>query len=113
MLDNLSQMLEDSSAHMNVFAERYSRLLEAARSLTNNNQGQAVDLVHDALIKFVRLGPDLRKINNLDGYLHTLISNLFKSQRRRMNVRLECELPFENYDLVESGSPVAANQRCD
>jgi DNA-directed RNA polymerase specialized sigma24 family protein len=61
MLDNCSPLLGVSSAHIDVFAERYDALIKVARSLTNNNQGQAVELVHDALIKFVRHSPDLHR----------------------------------------------------
>jgi RNA polymerase sigma factor (sigma-70 family) len=112
MLDNLGPMPKDFSAHIDVFADRYNQLLLAARSLTNN-QGQAIDLVHDALIEFVRHSPDLRKINNLDGYLRTLMSNLFKSQKRRMNVRSECEVSIENYDSVEGRLPEVADRYCN
>jgi DNA-directed RNA polymerase specialized sigma24 family protein len=113
MLDNCSPLPGVSSAHIDVFAERYDALIKAARSLTNNNQGQAMELVHDALIKFVHHSPDLNKINNLDGYLRTLISNLFKSQKRSMNVQSECELSIENYHSVESGLPEVAGRYCN
>jgi DNA-directed RNA polymerase specialized sigma24 family protein len=113
MLDNLSPMPEVSSEHIDIFAERYNQLLEAARLLTNNNHGQAIELVHDALIKFVRLSPDLHKIINLDGYLRTLISNLFKSQKKRTNIKANFELPVENYESVESGLPEVADRYCN
>jgi RNA polymerase sigma factor (sigma-70 family) len=113
MLDDLSQISEDSSAHMDLFMGHYKQLLKAARSLTNNNQGQAIELVHDALIRFIRLSPDLHKINNLDGYLRTLIINVFRSQKRRLRVRSECELSIENYDSVESGLQGVADRYCN
>jgi RNA polymerase sigma factor (sigma-70 family) len=112
MLDNLGPMSEVSSAHMDVFAERYYQLLVAARSLTNN-QGQAMELVHDALIEFLRHSPDLNTIKNLDGYLRTLISNLFKLQKKRMNVRSDRELSIENYESIESKLPGVADQYCN
>jgi RNA polymerase sigma factor (sigma-70 family) len=112
MLDNIGPMPVASYAHMDVFAERYSQLLVAARSLTNNNQGEAIELVHDALIEFIRHSPDLHKINNLDGYLRRLMSNLFKSQKRRRNVRLEYELSIENYNSVEDRLSDIANRFC-
>lgn len=113
MLDNLRPMLEGFSVHIEAFADRYDQLLLAARSLTNNNQGQAIDLVHDALIEFVRHSPDLHKINNLDGYLRTLMSNLFKSQKRRMSARSECEVSVENYNSVEGRSAEVADRYCN
>jgi DNA-directed RNA polymerase specialized sigma24 family protein len=113
MLDNLNPMPEIYSAHLGVFAERYYELIEAARSLTSNNQGQAIELVHDALIKFVRHRPDLHKINNLDGYLRTLIRNLFKSQKQRMNLRSECQISIQSYESVESGLHEAVDRYCN
>jgi RNA polymerase sigma factor (sigma-70 family) len=113
MLDSLNPMPGVSSAHLGVFAERYDELIEAARSLTNNNQGQAIELVHDALIKFVRHRPDLHQINNLDGYLRTLIRNLFKSQKQRMNLRSERQLSMQSYDSVESGLPEVVDRYCN
>src|SRR5262245_43631317 len=113
MLGNLETMPEISSAHLNVFAERYDQLLAAARSFSSNDQEQARDLVHDALIEFVRHSPDLDGINNLDGYLHTLMRNLFKSQKRRVNSHLLYELSIENYDLVESIIPEIAERYCN
>jgi RNA polymerase sigma factor (sigma-70 family) len=113
MLDNLAPMPEAFSTHMDVFADRYNQLLSVARSLTNNNQEQAIDLVHDALIEFVRYSPDLDKINNLDGYLHTLMSNLFKSQKRRAHARSECELSIENHNSVEGRLPEVADRYCN
>jgi len=103
MSDDLRSRSETHSKHIEVFVERYDRLVAAARSLANNNQGQAKDLVHDALLVFVRRNPDLHKINNIDGYLHRLISNLAKSQKRHMNVRSISEISMENYDSVETG----------
>jgi len=101
MSDDLRPGSESCSEHIEVFAERYDQLFATARSLANNDQGQARDLVHDALLVFVRRNPDLHKINNIDGYLHRLVFNLAKSQKRRLNVQLIYELSIESYDSVE------------
>jgi DNA-directed RNA polymerase specialized sigma24 family protein len=111
MLDDFKLAPEVSTAHVGIFAERYNKLLIIARSLTNNDLGRAVDIVHDALIEFVRYSPDLRKINNLDGYLRVMLCNLFKAQKRRVTVRSECELSIENYEMIESVLPGMAS-RC-
>jgi DNA-directed RNA polymerase specialized sigma24 family protein len=113
MLFDFELAPEASAVHISIFAERYNKLLGIARSLTNNDQGQAVDIVHEALIKFVRYSPDLRKINNLDGYLHALMCNLFKAHKRRVTVRSKCELPIENHDLIEGVLPGIADRCCD
>jgi DNA-directed RNA polymerase specialized sigma24 family protein len=104
-------MPETSTIHISIFAERYNKLLAIARSLTNNDQGQAIDIVHDTLVEFIRYSPDLHKISNLDGYLRTMLFNMFKTQKRRVTVRSECELSIENYDSVESALPEMAD-RC-
>jgi len=110
MLDDLRLRPGAASTHIEVFAERYNQLLIVARSLTNNDQDQARDLVHDAMIKFVRLRPDLHTINNIDSYLRTLVRNLFKSQKRRTNVHWAFEPIIENYDLIESRLPKVADR---
>ena len=113
MLDDLGLIPEASSTHIDVFAERYNQLLATARLLGSDNQGQAIDLVHDALIEFVRYSPDLHKIKNLDGYLCRLMYNLFKVQKRKAANRSVMELSIENYDLAESALPGVANQYSD
>jgi|RhiMetdeSRZDD1v2_1073273.scaffolds.fasta_scaffold311390_2 DNA-directed RNA polymerase specialized sigma24 family protein len=105
MLDNFQPAPEASITHISIFAERYNKLLAIARSLTRNDLGQAVDIVHDTLIEFVRYSPDLHKIDNLDGYLRAMLCNLFKTQKRRVAVRSECELSIENYDMIEGVLP--------
>src|SRR6266545_4478733 len=113
MLGDFELTPEASTVHISIFAERYNKLLGIARSLTNNDQGQAVDIVHDALISFVRYSPDLRKINNLDGYLRALLCNLFKAHMQRVTARSKCELPIENHDLIEGVLPGIADRCCD
>lgn len=110
MLDDFELTQEASTEHIRIFAERYNELLATARSLTNNDQGRAIDIVHDALIEFVRYSPDLRKISNLNGYLHALLCNLFKTQKRRVTVRSKCELSIESYELIESVLPGVADR---
>jgi RNA polymerase sigma factor (sigma-70 family) len=102
---------EIKSEHVKVFAERYDQLYVAARSLVNNDPGEARDLVHDALIAFVRHSPDLQKVNNIDGYLYTLIRNLVKAKKRRMNIHPIYELPIGNYNSAETGLAEALNWR--
>jgi RNA polymerase sigma factor (sigma-70 family) len=110
MLDDLRSMRAASPAHIEVFAERYNQLLVVACSLAKNDRDQARDLVHDALVKFVRLSPDLHKISNIDSYLRTLVRNLFKSQKRRMNTQSRYELTIENFNSVENGLSTVADR---
>jgi RNA polymerase sigma factor (sigma-70 family) len=110
MLDDIGHVPQTSSAHISIFAERYNKLLEIARSLANNDKEQAKELVHDALIEFAHHSPDLTTINNIDHYLRSLMRNMFKSQKRRICRHSKYELLIENYDLVESGLSEAANR---
>ena len=110
MLDDIRQVSQASSAHISIFAERYNKLLETARSLANNDREQAKELVHDALIEFVHHSPDLTTINNIDRYLRSLMRNVFKSQKRRICQRSKYELVIENYDLVESSFSETTNR---
>jgi len=109
LLDLSRPMLKAPPTHTEVFAEHYNQLLVVARSLVNNDIDQARDLVHDALIKFVRVAPDLRKINNIGSYLRTLVRNLFKSQRQRMSV----VIPIETYNLFESVMSEVVDRYCN
>jgi len=103
-------MLEEiESEHVKVFAERYDQLFVAARSLVNNDPGEAGDLVHDALIAFVRHSPDLQKVNNIDGYLYTLIRNLVKAKKRRMNIHPIYEHLIVSYNSDEPGLAEVVN----
>ncbi|MGH9937062.1 MAG: RNA polymerase sigma factor, partial [Blastocatellia bacterium] len=55
--------------HEDLFLARYERLMAWAVQLTDHNPQQAEDLVHDVFVKFALARPDLRRIENLDGYL--------------------------------------------
>ena len=103
-------MPQASSAHLDIFAKQYNRLFVAARSLTNYDEDQARDLVHDALIEFVHRCPDLHKITNIGGYLYTIIRNLSKARKRRLNDHFIYELSIENYDWIERGLPEVADR---
>jgi DNA-directed RNA polymerase specialized sigma24 family protein len=65
-----------SSSHEDFFIERYEWLLSVALHLTGHDRGRAEDLVHDAFIRFTLTHPDPQSIQNLDGYLYTLLRNL-------------------------------------
>src|SRR6266536_507796 len=70
-------------SHEAAFLERYQRLYRWSLALTRNNQQQAEDLLHDAFVQFLLSRPDLQSIQNLDGYLHTILKNMRISQLRR------------------------------
>src|SRR6266481_1397582 len=66
-----------------IFVERYERLRVWSLALTDNDVNLAEDLLHDAFVQFTLSGPDVETIENLDGYLRTVLRNTYLSQMRR------------------------------
>ncbi len=99
-----------SSSHEDFFIERYEWLLSVALHLTGHDRGRAEDLVHDAFIRFTLTHPDPQSIQNLDGYLYTLLRNLHLSQERRATRRRLQQLSILDYDSVEMGLRVMGAQ---
>jgi DNA-directed RNA polymerase specialized sigma24 family protein len=66
-----------------LFLERYDRLLDRARHLTQGSLQQAQDLVHDLFVELTLGQPDIAAIRNLDAYLHAILRNLYVSELRR------------------------------
>ncbi len=99
---NLAVRLE-SLNHEDVFIQRYGRLFAQALKLTGGDWEAAEDLVQDAFIHFTLGKPDLQEIQNLDGYLHTVLRNLYLSRVRRSSRRLSVQLSLLDYDSVEMG----------
>lgn len=87
--------------HEETFLARYGRLLGWALQLTSGDREQAEDLVHDAFIQYTFSRPDLAGIQNLDGYLYTMLRNLRLSQIRRRQRTPGQSLPALQYDSAE------------
>src|SRR5260370_13127682 len=77
------QPLPSPATHESAFIERYQQLYKWALILTKQNQHQAEDLLHDAFVQFSLSHPDLQAIQNLDGYLYTILLNLRVSHMPR------------------------------
>ncbi len=69
--------------HEEAFLERYQRIRLWALQLVQNDQQLAEDLLHDVFLQFVVSKPDLNSIENVDGYLRTMLRNMHLSQLRR------------------------------
>jgi RNA polymerase sigma factor (sigma-70 family) len=69
--------------HEDVVAEAYVALRRAALYLTRGDEAEAGDLVHDTFVRFLLLRPPLDAIGNLDGYLYTMLRNVYLSRQRR------------------------------
>lgn len=87
--------------HEETFLARYRTLFGWALGLTGGDREQAEDLVHDAFIQYTFSRPDLAGIQNLDGYLYTMLRNLRLSQIRRRERLPGQSLSALQYDSAE------------
>src|SRR5260370_19182032 len=94
---------EIAASHVDLFIERYERLLLWSLLLTENDQAAAEDLLHDTFIQFTLGQPDLSSIQNLEGYLRTMLRNIHVSQVRRATRSPIRSLSIVEYDSAELG----------
>jgi RNA polymerase sigma factor (sigma-70 family) len=94
---------EQAASHVDLFIERYERLFLWSLQLTENDQQQAEDLLHDAFIQFTLGQADLNSIQNLEGYLRTMLRNIHVSQVRRSARSPIRSLSIVEYDSAELG----------
>lgn len=86
-----------------LFISRYTTLREWALKLTDRNEGEAEDLLHDTFIHFTLSKTRIDEIQNLDGYLYTMLRNLRLSQARRLARTPLGNLTLIDYDSAEDG----------
>lgn len=86
-----------------LFISRYAGLRDQALRLTDRNQNEAEDLLHDAFIHFTLSQTPVENIQNLDGYLYTMLRNLRLSQARRLARTPLGNLSLIDYDSAEAG----------
>lgn len=89
--------------HEDVFLQNYSRLHKWAMQICHQDQSLAEDLLHDAFIQFTLSQPNLSEINNLDGYLYTVIANLHISHLRKATRRQTYQFSIVEYESAELG----------
>jgi RNA polymerase sigma factor (sigma-70 family) len=66
-----------------LFIRSYNQLLGWSLHLTGGDRTAAEDLLHDVYILFSLHRPDISSIDNLEGYLYTMLRNLHISRLRR------------------------------
>jgi RNA polymerase sigma factor (sigma-70 family) len=66
-----------------LFIRNYGQLLGWSLHLTGGDRSAAEDLLHDVYILFSLHRPDVSSIDNLEGYLYTMLRNLHISRLRR------------------------------
>jgi len=95
--------LVHTSNHEEAFLQRYEWLRGQALQLTGHDGQWAEDLVHDLFIQFMLHQPDLRQIQNLEGYLYRMLRNLHLSSVRRAALAQHWPLSILDYDSAETG----------
>ena len=86
-----------------LFTERYADLRAWALRLTSQ-AGVADDLVHDAFVQWMLGRTRLEEIENIDGYLRTMLRNMHFSRMSRAAQRLqETTLSMADYDSCRLG----------
>src|SRR5260370_41443213 len=83
--------------------QRYKGLLGQAVQLTDREKQIADDVVQDDYIQFTVCRPDLRSIENIDGYLYRMVRKLHMSQLRRATRLQYCSSFLVDYESLEIG----------
>src|SRR5687767_9396402 len=97
------QLLKTSDSPVQLFARNYERLLGWALHLTGGDRPVAEDLLHDVFILFSLREPGPAKIDNLEGYLYTMLRNLHISRLRSMARARLRQLSVVEFDSAERG----------
>jgi RNA polymerase sigma factor (sigma-70 family) len=90
-----------SQTRDDLFIKRYAQLRDLALKLTNHNLQEAEDLLHDSFIYFTLCQTPVEQIENLDGYLYTMLRNLRLSRIRRLARLPQGQLSLIDYDSAE------------
>ncbi len=101
MLRTLRRIAErPTTDHEGVFLERYQRLYDRARRLTQDLE-QAADLVQDAFVQWTLSRTPLDAIQNVDAYLFTMLAHLHVSQVRRAVRARQVRLDLLDHDCLD------------
>jgi RNA polymerase sigma factor (sigma-70 family) len=92
----------DHACREQLFTERYANLRLWAIHLTNQ-QSTADDLVQDAFVQWMLGRTRLEEIENIDGYLRTMLRNMHFSRMSRAAQRLHETLSIADYDSGQLG----------
>src|SRR6476619_1121239 len=104
MLDQRRATAKSIEEREQLFTERYESLLAWAMGLTNQQREAAEDLVQDAFVQFMLGRTRLEEIENIDGYLRTMLRNMHFSRMSRAAQRLqETTLSIADYDSGQLG----------
>lgn len=97
------RLIPEQLTHEAAFALRYDWLVNVAALITRGDRALAQDLVQDAYVQFVCARRDLSTIQNLEGYFHGMLRNLYLSHGRRLARSPVTSLSALEYDSVDIG----------
>jgi len=98
MLDQRRVAAQPEENREQLFTERYANLRRWAVHLTHQ-ESAADDLVQDAFVQWMLSRTKLEEIENIDGYLRTMLRNMHFSRMSRAAQRLqETTLSIADYD---------------
>jgi RNA polymerase sigma factor (sigma-70 family) len=104
MLDQRRVEAQPDEHREQLFTERYESLHAWALHLTNHQTDAADDLVQDAFVQWVLGRTRLEEIENIDGYLRTMLRNMHFARISRSAQRLhETALSIADYDSCQLG----------
>ena len=93
----------------------YSQFLKWGSILTRGDEAIAREIVHDLCLHFALAKPDLRQVENLDGYLYTCLRHIYLSTLARASRDAAQLISIAEYDSIyfalRSGSPDGLLQR--
>jgi RNA polymerase sigma-70 factor (sigma-E family) len=98
-------MPEPSELEYVTYVQARSRALRRVAYLLSGNEHEADDLVQETVTKLYVRWERIRKVDNLDGYVHTMLVRTFLDEKRRgwWRVRLLGALP--DRPPAEAGAP--------
>jgi RNA polymerase sigma factor (sigma-70 family) len=102
-LMNLKLVSKKMPTREEIFVEKFPKIQAWAMQLAEREEDVADDLVQDAFVQFTLNAPDLKEINNLDGYLYGVLRNLRLSQIRRDARQRLTQLSVIEYDSASDG----------
>src|SRR5579871_1834358 len=78
----------------------YVQFLQWGSMLTRGDEAMARDIVHDLCLHFALAKPDLREVENLDGYLYTCLRHIYLSSLSRATRDAAHSISIAEYDSI-------------